>query len=172
MGAHVDFDLSEYKAFFQKLERAAGGDFRRELSTFLEGLGNEFLRVLEDEIIRREVMDTRLLLNSFHKGSEGNVWTLSEGNLTLEVGTNVEYASYVNDGHWTAEAGKSGRWIPGHWDGDRFIYEPGAKTGMYLKQQWVSGKHYWESALRIIEAMYPKLIETKLQAWLDEYFSM
>ena len=171
MAARVDFDLSQYDAFFKKLGQAARGDFKRELSLFLEGLGNEFLRVLEDEIVRREVMDTRLLLNSFHKGSEDGVWTLSDDGLTLEVGTNVAYAGYVNDGHWTAEKGERGRWVPGHWEGDRFIYEPGAKTGMYLKQQWVPGKHYWESALRILEAIYPNLIEAKLQAWLDEYFS-
>lgn len=172
MGKNVEFDLTQYQLFFRRLGQAAQGDFKQSLSLFLEGIGNEFLRVLEDEIIRREVMDTRLLLNSFHKGSDGNVWIFDTDGLTLEVGTNVSYASYVNDGHWTAEAGKSGRWIPGHWEGDRFIYEPGAKTGMYLKQQWVAGKHYWESALKIIEAMFPKLIEAKLQAWLDEYFSV
>lgn len=170
MGTHVDIDLSQYDAFFRRMKQAANGDFKRELSLFLEGLGNEFLRILEDEIVRRKVMDTRLLLNSFHKGSEDGIWTLDEDGLTLEVGTNVAYASYVNDGHWTAEKGKDGRWIPGHWDGDRFIYEPDAKTGMYLKQQWVPGKHYWESALKILEAIYPNLIEAKLQAWLDHYF--
>ena len=172
MGASVDFDLSQYEAFFRRMEQAAGGDFKRELVLFLEGLGNEFLRILEDEIVRREVVDTRLLLNSFHKGSEDGVWEMNDGDLTLEVGTTINYAGYVNDGHWTAEKGKAGRWIPGRWQGDRFIYEPGAKTGMYLKQQWVPGKHYWESALRILEAIYPKLIEEKLQDWLDKYFSL
>ena len=99
MGNYVNFDLSEYRNFFALLKQAASGDFKRELSLFLEGLGNEFLRILEDEIIRREVVDTRLLLNSFHKGSEDGVWEINEGGLTLEVGTNISYAAYVNDGH-------------------------------------------------------------------------
>ena len=170
MGDVVSFDLSQYKEFFELCGKAAKGDFKKDLALFLEGLGNEFLRLLEDEIIRRQVMDTRLLLNSFHKGSEDGVWEIDEDGLTLEVGTSVSYAGYVNDGHWTNTKGQSGRWVPGEWQGDRFIYDPSAETGMYLKQKWVPGAHYWESALRIIERIYPKLLEAKLQQWLEEYF--
>lgn len=172
MGTHVNYDLSEYREFFDRVSTAAKGDFKRELALFLEGLGNEFLRILEDEIIRRKVMDTRLLLNSFHKGSEDGVWLINVDGLTLEVGTSIDYAGYVNDGHWTVEKGKSGRWVPGRWEGDRFIYEPGAKTGMYLKQQWVPGAHYWESALRILNEIYPELLEKKMQEWMDNYFGL
>lgn len=45
-----------------------------------------------------------------------------------------------------------------------------ADTGMALKQQWVEGAHYWESALRILERVYPALLDSKLQEWLDNYF--
>ena len=99
--ATVDVDVSEFREFFSRIGQAASGDFRHEMELFLEGLGNEFLRVLQDEIIRRKVMDTRQLLASFEKGAQGNIWELTEGDLTLEVGTNVEYASYVNDGRGT-----------------------------------------------------------------------
>ena len=61
--------------------------------------------------------------------------------------------------------------MPGRWSGDRFIYDPSAKGGMVLKQQWVEGYHYWESGLKIIEEMMPKLLENKLQAWLNDYFA-
>lgn len=170
MGRYVSFDLEEYRQFFARLSKAAKGDFKRELGLFLEGVGNEFLRVLEDEIIRRNVMDTRLLLNSFHKDNENGVWQLDMGDLVLEVGTNLTYASYVNDGHWTNKKGQSGRWVPGHWEGDRFIYEPGADTGMYLKQKWVPAKHYFDSALKQFETIYQASFEAKLQQWLDDYF--
>lgn len=166
----VEYDFSEFKAFFETLGRAARGDFKRDLETFLEGIGNEFLRILEDEIIRRRVMDSRLLLNSFHKGTDGNVWELSDGGLTLEVGTNVEYAKYVNDGHWTNPKGVETRFVPGYWQGDRFIYDPNADGGMVLKQKWVPGAHYWDSALRVLERIYPELIERKLAEWIDRYF--
>ena len=88
----------------------------------------------------------------------------------LEVGTSVEYAGYVNDGHWTNTKGVERRFVPGYWEGDRFIYDPAAKGGMMLKQHWVEGKHYWESALRILDRIYPELLEAKLQEWLDSYF--
>ncbi len=169
--ADIKIDMSEYEAFFARLKQAGNGDFEKAIGLFFEGLGYEFLRVVGDEIIRMQAVDTRLLLGSFDKGGAGNIWTVSDGGLTLEVGTNVEYAAYVNDGHWTVKNGKNSRFVPGYWSGDRFIYQPGAKTGMVLKQQWVEGYHYWESGLNIIEKMLPKLLDAKLQDWLDEYFA-
>lgn len=166
----IEFDMSEMRDFFQTLGKAAKGDFRKEMELFLEGLGNEFLRILQDEIIRRQVMDSRLLLASFEKDGDGNVWRMQEGGLVLEVGTNLDYAGYVNDGHWTNTKGVERRWVPGYWQGDRFIYDPAAESGMMLKQHWVEGKHYWDSALRILDQIYPELLERKLQEWLDSYF--
>ncbi len=171
MSSCVDIDMSEFKEFFQKFDMAAKGDFRKELELFLDGLGYEFLRILQDEIVRRKAVDTRRLLASFEKGADGNIWEMSDGDLTLEVGTNVDYACYVNDGHWTCEKGEEKRFVPGTWQGDRFIYDPSAKSGMVLKQQWIEGKHYWESAIRILDTMYPQLLEVKLQEWINEYFS-
>jgi len=169
-GNYVEFEMSEFKTFFNKLQQAAKSDFRNELVLFLEGIGLEFLRILGDEIIRRNTTDTRLLLASFQKGGDGNVWEMNEGGLSVVVGTNVTYAAFVNDGHWTNPKGTEVRFVPGTWQGDRFVYEPGAKTGMVLKQKWVEGSHYWESALRILEQMCPDILETKMQDWLDKYF--
>lgn len=101
----VEIDLSGAREFFDAMEAAAKGGFRKEMELFLEGLGDEFLRLVEDEIKRRNVMDTRLLLASFHKGSDNNVWELTDGGLTLEVGSTLDYAAYVNDGHWTNTKG-------------------------------------------------------------------
>lgn len=195
-GKYVEIDMAGFEEFFRKLEQAARGDFRKEFGLFLEGIGDEFLRIVQDEIIRMEAVDTRLLLSSFQKGSEGNIWKLEESGLTLEIGTNVEYAKYVNDGHWTMDKygegilrykedtkngkhkagdarlfdGRIARFVPGYWQGDRFIYDPSSDTGMVLKQQWIKGKPYFDSALRILDRMFPELLEKKLQEWLDTYF--
>lgn len=156
--------------FFEKCAAAGNGDFKKALAEFLEGIGVEFLRIVEDEIIRRKVVDTRLLLSSFHKGDSNNVWEVSDGGLTLEVGTNTEYAGYVNDGHWTCKKGEAMRFVPGYWNGGRFQYDPSAKTGMMLKQKWVEGKHFWESGIRILEKIMPEILEAELQRWFDSYF--
>lgn len=163
--ASIEVDISELENFFDKCSRISG-DLKVQLNAFLEGLGYEFLRVLQDEIISKGVVDTRLLLSSFQKGDKDNVWNLSEGSIELEVGTNVQYAKYANDGHW-----QNRRFVPGKWAGDRFIYDPGAKTGMMLTAKRVEGKHYWESGIKIIEAMLPKFLDAKIQQWLEQYFS-
>ena len=168
--SRIFVDTSELERFFATVDKAAKGGFRKDLELFLEGIGEEFLRILQDEIVRRKVMDSRLLLNSFERGSDGNVFRIEEGGLALEVGTSVNYAGYVNDGHWTNPKGVAVRFVPGHWEGFRFIYDPSAEGGMVLKQHWVEGAHYWESALRILDRMFPELLDRKLQEWIDAYF--
>lgn len=163
-------EASEMKAFFDKCEKSGNGDLMKQMALFLDGVGAEFLRILEDEIIRLKVVDTRLLLTSFHILEGGNAFSLTDGGLTLEVGTNVEYAAFVNDGHYTCPKGVEMRFVPGVWNGDKFEYQPGAKTGMMLRQKWIKGRHYWENALRIIDRIMPKLLEAMLQKWLDSYF--
>lgn len=163
-------DFGELNDYVQRLS-SASADFKEELSNFLEALGNEFLRIVTDEIIAREVVDTRLLLNSFTQNNEGNIWELNESGLVLEVGTDVEYARYVNDGHWTNPKGTEKRWVPGVWNGDKFNYDPSAKTGMLLTQQWVEGRHFWDIALKVMEKIMPGIIEKKLDEWLQDYFA-
>lgn len=167
-GQYVEIDVTDLVKFNEKLRQAAGGDLKREFAEFLDGVGFEMLRVIEDEIIRLQVVDTRLLLNSFHRGGQGNIYELNEDDLSLEIGTNVQYAQWVNDGHKQ----KPGRFIPGTWTGDgKFRYDPGADTGMVLKASWVEGKHYMEHSIAIMEKLFPKLVETKLAQWLEDYFS-
>lgn len=167
---YVNIDLGEFKNLIGKMDGAAHGAFRKELALFLEGVGDEFLRIVQDEIIAKQSVDTRLLLNSFTKGGADNVFVLNEGNMTVEVGTNVKYAEYVDRGHWLNPQGVNTRFVPGHWEGEHFIYEPGAKTGMLLKQKWIEGSHYWGDAVRGIEDMLPGLMEKKIEQWLQEYF--
>lgn len=156
--------------FFGKCSTAGNGDFEKALAVFLEGIGMEFLRVIQDEIIRLKAVDTRLLLASFHKGGSDSVWELNEGGLILEVGTNVEYAKYVNNGHWTCKKGEAMRFVPGYMDGNRFVYDSSAKSGIMLKQKFIKGKRFWEKGISIIEKMLPGLMERKVQQWFDSYF--
>ncbi|BDG48778.1 HK97 gp10 family phage protein [Parageobacillus sp. KH3-4] len=156
----------------KKLDKATNGGLRKEIALWLEGMGMKFLDIVQDEIIRTQTVDTRNLLNSFKKGDSENVWEIKSGGLALHVGTNLDYASYVNDGHFTIDPNKNQdrRWVPGRWKGDRFEYDPDEKeSGMLLKFQWVEGSHYWDNALVIFEKMFPKSLEKKVQQWLDTF---
>lgn len=166
----VNIDSDDLKEFINKLNSAGKGRFRKDLLLFLEGIGVDFLRVVQDEIINKDNLDSRLLIKSFDKDSENNIFILNRADMSVEVGTNVDYASYVNDGHWLNPKGVDKRFVPGHWDENRFIYEPGANTGMMLKQHWIEGSHYFDGAVHDMERMIPIMLEEKLQQWAEEYF--
>ncbi len=171
-GRYVSIDATELRRFVERLNQAGRGkEFEKELSRFLDAIAVEFLSYVQDFIIQAGSVDTRLLLNSFQKSGEGSVFIAQEGGLQIEVGTNVEYASFVNDGHWLNPRGVDMRWVPGEWQGERFIYQPGAKTGMLLKQKWIEGSHYFDDAIRLMERMAPQFMERKMQQWLEQYFS-
>lgn len=153
-----------------RLERAGRGSLKDEIVVWMDAMGLEFLDIVQDEIIRLGVVDTRLLLNSFGKGSNGNEWKITSGGLTLEVGTNVKYAKFVNDGHWLNPNGVATRFVPGRWSGGKFTYDPSANGGMMLKQRWIEGYHFWESSLYIFERIFQSSFERKMQQWIERYF--
>ena len=179
--ATLNFDFSSVTKFADKLQRLKNVDIKAEAAQWLDALGLELLRIVEDEIIRRQVVDSRDLLHSFSKGDQANVWEITDGGLTLKVGTRLEYAKFVNDGHRTIDpskgnyfylpSGEMARFVPGVWHGVHFEYIPGAKTGMVLKQQWIDAQPYWTSALMIFEKMFPDLVGAKFKQWLNQYLA-
>ncbi|MCY9219017.1 HK97 gp10 family phage protein [Bacillus haynesii] len=157
--------------FIQALDEAIDGGLQSQYELWLEAMGYEFLDIVQDEIMKTETVETRRLLNSFQEGDADNIFSTTAGNLTLDVGTNLEYASFVNDGHFTIDPSKNldRRWVPGRWKGDRFEYDPAAETGMLLRFQWIDGSGFWDNALAIFERMFEKSLDRKLQEWLDEF---
>ena len=78
-------------------------------------------------------------------------WTIKEKSQThVLIQSPAAYGRWVNDGH----SQQPGRFIPGSWQGDKFRYNPKAKTGMVLKKSHVSGKHFVE---RSIAQVRPRL---------------
>ena len=70
-----------------------------DLDTYVDAMGYTFLGEVRTEILRQQLVDTRLLVNSFQKGVEGNIWERQD--TRLEIGSSISYAAFVNDGHWT-----------------------------------------------------------------------
>lgn len=184
-GSMIEIDIEGLDELIQKLEKASGGELQKQIEVWLEATGITFLDIVQDEIIQQEIVDTRGLVSSFRKGDSKNFWKLKSGGitLTLEVGTKLEYASYVNDGYpLVTERSASGakriggqlimtRWVPGVWKGDSFEYIKGAKTGMLLKEQFIPGRPYFEDAEAIMQLFFNTSLERKLQQWIDAYFN-
>lgn len=115
------------------LKEAASGGFSRQAAKWLEQSGQDFLDMVQDELISSQSIDTERLFSSFQKGDADHIWIAESGGLSLEVGSNLEYASFVNDGRWTTE-GDGVKWVPGYFQGARFVYDPASSTGMALKK--------------------------------------
>lgn len=162
--------LKDLKKLNQSIQKMGGTNLRKKYAEWLEILGVEFLEIVRGEIIARNKVDTQNLLSSFSKGSLNNIWILKEGGLSLEVGSNVSYASYLNDGYWECRPNQLKVYIPGIWRGDVFTYMPNADIGMILRRRWVEGSHYWESAIRIMEKMYPGRLDALMQQWVKQCF--
>lgn len=99
-------------------------------------------------------------------------WTINEviqiGNneYQIEVTNSMEYASYVEYGHRQ----RPGRFIPGHWNGNQFIYQKGAKEGMVLSVSWVKGRYMLTKSTAQIENIAPSLIEKRVMNELIKIF--
>lgn len=135
----IKVDIHGFKEFTDKLKSAVSGDLKKHYDLWLEAAGMEFLGIVQDEIIRLKVVDTRRLLNSFGRGDSDCIFKLSNGGLSLEIGTNVVYAAAVNDGHKL----RNGKW----WE----------------------GYHYFDISLSIFEKILTASLEKKLQEWLDTF---
>lgn len=169
--SRIKIDIDGLDRFLAKVERSSGDALKRKVINWLDASGMQLLEEVQNQIITLQVVDTRLLLNSFHKGDSDNIWRISKGGLTLDVGTKVKYARWVNDGHFTVNpnTGRDRRWVPGRWIGDRFEYDPSEReSGMLLAIQWIDGRPYWDNALAIFEKMFEKSFEKKFKEWVKE----
>ena len=154
-------DLRGLDAFTKKLKQASSGKLKEQYNIWLEGMGLKFLDIVQDEIIRLGVTDTRRLLNSFSRGDGDCVFSISNTGLSLKVGTNVQYAQLVNYGHYVGskkltKQTKTGRKLAlkniKNWGG---------------RKKWIEGYHYFDISLLMFERIFTASLEKNLQKWLD-----
>ena len=159
-------DTSQLEEFARKVE-AASADLKPYVGKALEEAGEEFLKIVQRNIEAQGNVDTKRLLSSFTKGEDGNIWNLDLGGLSLQIGTNVEYAKWVDRGHRQTP----GRFIPGVFVGDKFQYVPGAKSGMVLKASFTKGSFYFSRSADTLRRMFPEMIDNSFEQFFNRYFS-
>ncbi|MDR3345181.1 MAG: HK97 gp10 family phage protein [Oscillospiraceae bacterium] len=165
----IKIDASALKEFSAAIGKAGAG-LPKTYEEFLKKVGDDFLGLVRESIMQMPVMDTRNLLHSFTKGSPGGVWALTHGNMTLEIGSVVDYAAYVNDGHWLNPTGVNERFVPGYWKGHHFVYDKSAKGGMMLYQKWIPGKPYFDDAVTVAGWFIREKMYKMLDDWIAKYF--
>lgn len=158
-------DVSQLENFARQCE-AAAADLKPYAGQVLDEVGEKFLDIVQAAIQGAGNVDKGKLLASFAKGGGGNIYVLNTGGLTLTIGTNVEYAKWVNDGHRQ----KPGRFVPGVWEGNHFRYVPGAKTGMVLKASFVQGSHFFDKSVQVLERMFPEMTDRAFEQFFRRYF--
>ena len=106
--------------------------------------------LMKDTIRNGLKLTAQNMINELHSRSPVDHELLKQWAVTSQTDTEVvirspaKYAGYVNYGH----SQQPGRFIPGTWQGDKFRYNPKAKTGMVLKKSHVSGKHFVEASIK------------------------
>lgn len=167
---NIDINIEGLDEFLKKVEEKQRG-FQKEVETWLDGSGHQFLEEVQKMIVSMQVVDTRRLLNSFDSGGQDGVWEKAANGLQLTIGTNLDYAKYVNDGHWTDDPGKgrASRFIPGSWSGSKFRYSPGSNTGMVLKLQYIEARPFFDNAKTVFKVMLGRSFESKLREWVDKF---
>ena len=151
-------DFKELKALDERIEQLSKVD----MDAFYREAANDLAGRLLSKVKKRTpavygtLRDAWAIMPVGHRGDH----------YTVVVLNNLKYASYVEYGHRQ----QPGRFIPGHWEADRFIYEPDAKGGMVLKDSWVKGRFMLTISTQELETQAPALLEKKLYKFLRGCF--
>lgn len=154
---------------FARQCKAASVDLKQYVPEAAKEAGEKFLDLVQANIEAAGNVDTRKLLRSFTRGGNGNIWRFSggDGAITLTIGTNVEYARYVNYGHRQTP----GRFVPGYMVGGRFRYQAGCSTGIVLKAKFVPGSRYFDKAIDEFKELLPEMMQKSFDQFFERYFS-
>ncbi|WP_235615952.1 HK97 gp10 family phage protein [Brevibacillus reuszeri] len=155
-------DFREFQKRMEKLNRNTPEIMER----IMYQLGEELLNHVIDELGSQDLIDTGTLWNSFSQGDQNNVWEFDgdRNTLSLEVGSNLTYAEYLNDGYTIDKS----YFVPGYWNGvGKFIYDPSAKGGFMVKPRSFIGRKYFDIALQDFQGGMQALLQKLLQAEME-----
>ncbi|WP_236781901.1 HK97 gp10 family phage protein [Aneurinibacillus sp. XH2] len=155
-------NIHDFDGLYRKLQEMQHGVIEKVIRNIVEALGETLLNELIEEIGRQDLIDTGTLWNSFTRGDEENVWEwdIDRNAITLEVGSNLSYARYLNDGYTIEKT----HFVPGYWNsGGSFIYAPSAKTGFMARPRTFIGRTYFDITVQHFEGGMNELIVQRLE---------
>lgn len=134
--------------------------------TYVKNNYDMFIRKFLKQMAMRAMAKTKLLTPVI-TGDLRDRWEVGD---VLRVGdefhvsiiNTMEYALYVEEGHLQEK-----RWVPGKWEGDVFVYEKGAKTGMMLQTKWIPGQFMARISINKIASEIPTRYKRELEKFLE-----
>jgi hypothetical protein len=163
MSKRVGFTMRGLDEWQRGLLAADKGGVERMKDRILRTAGLRTLEILQDST----PVKTGRLRASMSMGHADNIFEMQVGKKSyVLVGTAVAYAAAVNDGYKQ----KAGRFVPGYWKGDTFVYEPGSKTGMVLTGKVIEGARMFEAAMQGIQEDMPDIVEFEFRRLYRELF--
>lgn len=135
-------DDAEFKAWASRVKgRIDSGQLKKEIGQSTKRIGVQAIRTLKSNT----PVDTGALRKAWT--AEGP--SVSGGGWVVKLTNNVEYASYVENGHRQTP----GRYVPA--------------IGKRLKVSWIPGQFFMKRSLNEMEAQLPELITPGLWAFRD-----
>lgn len=151
-------DFGQLEQLNRQIEQMLNAD----VDIFFQTAAKDLAARLMNKVVKRTPVVYGTLRNAWAimpVGQRGDHYTIALIN-------NLIYASYVEYGHRQTP----GRFIPGYWQADRFVYDPNAGGGMVLKKSWVEGRFMLTISMQELEQQAPAILEAKLYDFMRRCF--
>ncbi|WP_246565345.1 HK97 gp10 family phage protein [Paenibacillus faecis] len=158
--------MLDFDGLARRFQQLTDKGMERILRNIAEAAGEALLNLIIDKIDKQGLIDTGALWQSFSRGEDGNVWEwdVDRNAIVLEVGSNLPYARYLNDGYTITKA----YFVPGYWNrGGSFVYDPSAKTGFLAKPRSFIGRRYFDIATDNFRGGMNEFIVQRLERELE-----
>lgn len=151
-------DFRQLEQLNKQIEQMLDAD----VDTFFQTAAKDLASRLLTQVVKRTPVVYGTLRNAWAIIPVGQRGT----HYTIALINNLVYASYVEYGHRQTP----GRFIPGYWQGDRFVYDTNAQGGMVLKKSWVEGRFMLTISTQELEQQAPAILEAKLYDFIKRCF--
>ena len=142
-----DFSIEGWDEFVDRFSNLVD-KWGAKKEILLKRMGN----IYHEEIMPNVPVDTsRLVDNIFVGGVEGD---------SVEVGTNVKYALFVNDGHVQHKRFLPARYLSA---GGKSKYLSGGGKGIMLQEKYIAGSHFMEKGMTASKPRLERLINSFME---------